>query len=89
MKKILIAIPVFLVLIVALLLVIPFLVDFEKFKPIVQSQVGNYVNGNLDYSSARLTILSGVGIELKDVKITSNTKTFGEEELFSVARVKI
>lgn len=57
-------------------LILPFVVDFNQFKPQIKTAVGDAVNADLEFSSARLTILTGLGVKLKNVKITHTDETF-------------
>lgn len=71
-----------------LLLILPFMVDFYKFKPQIQSLVAEKLNAKINFKSARLTIFSGLGIEIKDVSIENTDEVFMGTEFFKVKDIK-
>ena len=71
-----------------LLLILPFMIDFNKFKPQIQNIFAEKLNAKVNFSSARLTIFSGLGIELKDISIENTDEVFMGAELFKVKDIK-
>lgn len=69
---------------VAVALVLPFLVDLNKFKPQIQAAVSQQTNAQVDFESARLTILTGLGVKLSKVSVVNTDPTFKGTKLFSV-----
>jgi AsmA protein len=78
----------FLIFIFFILLILPFMIDFNRFKPQIQNIIGQKLNAKVDFSSARLTIFSGLGIELENVKIENTDELFMGTELFKVKNIK-
>ena len=73
-----------LVVLLLILLILPFLIDFSSFKPQIQSVVSQVVNAKVDFESARLQILPSVGIKVKGVVIENNDDIFKGTKLFAV-----
>jgi AsmA protein len=78
----------FILFIVLFLLILPFMIDFNKFKPQIQNIVAEKLNAKVNYSSARLTIFTGIGIELKDISLENTDEVFMGTELFKVKNIK-
>ena len=78
----------FLIFIFFILLILPFMIDFNKFKPQIQNIVSQKLNAKVDFSSARLTIFSGLGIELENVRLENTDELFLGSELFKVKSIK-
>ena len=76
-----------LVLLLVTALVVPFLIDFNKFKPQIQAAVSANLNATIDFESARLQVLPGLGIKVKGVKITNTDPDFNGTKLFSVGEL--
>lgn len=87
-KKIILGCVLGLFALLALLLALPFLIDLNRFKPQIQEAVAKQVNAKLDFSSASLTILSGLGVELKDVSIVNTDPQFQGTSLLKVQDVR-
>ena len=64
------------------------MIDFNKFKPQIQNIFAEKLNAKVNFSSARLTIFSGLGIELKDISIENTDEVFMGAELFKVKDIK-
>lgn len=91
MKKLLKVFLVFGFLVVFLFVVLlaaPFLIDFNKFKPQIQKVVAENVNAQLDFESARLTILDGLGVKLTNVSLVATSPEFKGEKVFQVETVR-
>ncbi len=84
MKKFVIWLVGIIGLIVVAALVIPFVVDMNQFKPHIKAAVSQNVNADIDFSSARLTILTGLGVRLADVSIKNTDSQFNGTTLFKV-----
>lgn len=74
----------FFVIVIVFLAFLPFVIDLNKFKPQIQDAVSNNLNAKVDFASARLTILTGLGFELKDVDIENADDTFKGTKLLHV-----
>src|SRR5688500_6787643 len=69
------------------LLILPFVINLNQFKPQIQSAVVEKVNAKIDFTSARLTILTGLGLKLENVVIENTDPTFAGTNLFTVNEV--
>ncbi|WGL59064.1 AsmA family protein [Pigmentibacter sp. JX0631] len=86
--KWIIGISSFFVTIIVILFILPFLIDFNKFKPQIQNAVAEKMNARINFSSAKLTIFTGLGIVIKDVTIENTDEVFMGTELFKVKEIK-
>lgn len=71
------------------LLVLPFLIDLNKFKPQIQNAVSENLNAKIDFSSARLSILSGLGFVLQDVSVENTDAQFKGKNILQVKEIKL
>lgn len=71
-------------LLLIIILIVPFLVDFSHFKPIVRQVVSNAIQADLDYDSARLQLFPRIGIKVRNVRVTNTDKDFKGTVLFAV-----
>jgi AsmA protein len=74
-------------LLLGLALIIPFLIDFSHFKPQIQEVVSGAVNAKVDFTSARLQILPGLGVKIKSVTVENTDPVFNGTKLFSVDEI--
>lgn len=88
MKKLLIGFVAVVVFLLIIVLVAPFIVDLNKYRPAIKTIVEKNINGTFDIGKIELTILSGFGAKVTDVSIKS-TKKFQSEELFRVGTVRV
>ncbi len=65
-------------------LVIPFLVDMNQFKPQIKAVIADAVNADIEFDSARLTILTGLGVKLENVQLKNTAAPFADTTLFKV-----
>ena len=72
MKKIAIVLAIVLVLCLVLAALAPFLIDLNKYKDTLLSQLKPYVPRDVDFQSIELTILTGLGAELRGLRISDN-----------------
>lgn len=75
------------VLLIVLALILPFLIDLNQFKPQIQQVVSDNANVRLDFASARLQILPGLGVKLKKVSIENTDPIFNGTKIFAVDEV--
>ncbi len=68
-KKVLTYSGVTLVVILAILVVLPFVINLDKYIPQITASASKAVGRQVSISHLRLTILSGLGVELKDVTV--------------------
>lgn len=76
-----------LVFLIIVALGLPFLIDLNQFKPQIQQLVADQVNARLDFASARLQIIPGLGVKLKKVSIENSDSLFNGTKLFSVDEI--
>lgn len=70
-----------------LVLVLPFLIDFNHFKPQIRKVVTEHTNIDLDFESARLSLYPNIGIKLSKVKVENTDPIFNGTKLFSVNQI--
>ncbi|KAB8031750.1 AsmA family protein [Fluviispira multicolorata] len=87
-KKWLIGISSFFLVIFLILIALPFMIDFNKFKPQIQNAVEQRLNAKVNFSSARLTIFSGLGVNLQNVTLDNTDENFFNTQLLRVKDVK-
>lgn len=83
-KKIIFGSLGFIFILLLLALILPFLIDMNQFKPQIQAVVSESVEAEIEFDSARLTILPGLGVRLKNVSVKNTDPVFNGEELFRV-----
>jgi len=88
MKKFAIGVAVVIGVVIIILAVIPFMVDLNKYKGTILAQVRNHINRPVDFQSISLTILSGVGAEIKGLRIADDPG-FSKTDFVILDRVKV
>jgi len=88
MKKIIIGLAMVLVLIFLLVLLAPFLVDLNKYKDTILTQIRPYVPREVDFEHIELKILTGLGIELQGLTVSENPN-FPREDFLSLEGLQI
>ncbi len=88
MKKFAIGAAVVVGLIVATLAVLPFAIDLNKHKGAILAQVKTYTNRQVDFKEIKLTILTGLGAEIKDLRISDDT-AFSKEDFLTLKAAKV
>lgn len=73
---------------IVILLILPFVINLNRFKPQIQAMVAKKVNAQLDFSSVQLTIFSGLGIQLDNVSIINTDSKFNHNKLLEVKEIK-
>lgn len=68
---------------------LPFLIDLNRFKPHIQRIVAEKANAKIEFSSARLTILSGLGVRLRDVVLENTDPLFAGTRTFAVQELDL
>lgn len=86
LKKVLIISIVF-VCLLALVLILPFVINLNRFKPEIQEVVSKQVNAKIDFDSIQLTILSGLGFKLENVSLINTDPRFKNTQLIHVKQV--
>ncbi len=88
MKKAAIGAAIVIGVVIVILAVIPFMVDLNKYKGTILAQVKNHINRPVDFKSISLTILSGVGAEIKGLRIADDP-AFSKTDFVTLNRVKV
>ena len=68
---------------------VPFLIDFNRFKPQIQEIVAEKANAKIDFESARLQIFPKIGINIKNFSVENADPEFNGTRLLSVGEVLI
>jgi hypothetical protein len=63
-------------------IILPFLIDLEKFKPQIQSAVSGAVNADLNFQSIRLHAIPKLGVTIKNAEIKNTDSAFNGTTLF-------
>ncbi|MBM4054292.1 MAG: AsmA family protein [Planctomycetes bacterium] len=88
MKKIIIILSsVFIFLFIAII-VAPFVVNLNKYKGRIITLAKPYLNREFDFTDVKLTIISGLGVEIKGLRIADNPE-FGSEDFLSLQNLHI
>ena len=80
------AIVVFLVVVGAILA--PFLIDLNRYKPTLLSQIRPYVGREIDFQDIELTILTGLGAEIQGLRIADDP-AFSNEDFLTLDRLQV
>lgn len=80
------AIPI--VLLLFLLALLPYLISLERYKGLVAAQLGRALGREVTIGELRLTILSGLGVEARGLRI-ANSKAFGPKPFLEADAVKV
>jgi AsmA protein len=88
MKKVAIGIAVAVGVIIMILAILPFAVDLNKYKGTILTQVRTYINRPVDFDSISLTILTGLGAEIKGLRIADDP-SFAKVDFIKLDRVKV
>ena len=88
MKKFAIGVALVIGLIVVILAVLPFAIDLNKHKGAILTQIKTYTNRQVDFKEIKLTILSGLGAEIKELRI-SDDPAFSKEDFLTLKAAKV
>ncbi|MCX6119526.1 MAG: AsmA family protein, partial [Proteobacteria bacterium] len=72
-----------------ILLIVPFFLDYSKFKPQFQTMIAKSFNANLDFDSARLQLLPKFGVSIRNLKIENTDPVFDRVTFLKVEKVLI
>ncbi len=72
MKRVGIVLGILLVLVLVLAAVAPFLVDLNDYKGKILEEIKPYVPREVDFEHVELTVLSGLGVEIRGLRIADN-----------------
>lgn len=88
-KKVILVLAIIFASLSFIALFVPFFVNLNHFKPKIQELVAQKFNAKIDFSSARLNIIGGLGIKLNDVSLESTIKPFEGEKIFSADSAEV
>lgn len=88
MKRIVIWVAVIFALIVAVLALVPLAVDLDKHRSAILARVQPAVNRKVDFTGIRLTLLGGIGVELRGVRLYDDP-AFARDTFFSADKVRV
>jgi AsmA protein len=88
MKKVLLVTAVVLILILVLAVLTPFVVDLNRYKGTILAQLKPYVPRGVDFDHVELTLLTGVGAEIRGLRVSENP-LFGDGDFLRVKRLKV
>lgn len=74
----------FLGLLLVVSIILPFVIDLNQMKPQIQTVVSEAVNGEIEFDSIKLTVLTGLGVKLQNVTVKNTDKDFVGTTLFHV-----
>ncbi len=79
----------FVLLLIILAFAVPFLIDFNQFKPQIQQLVADKSYAKVDFESARLQIFPKIGINIKNFSVENTDADFAGTKLFTVGEVLV
>jgi|GEM_PF-1533249 len=85
-SKIILGITVFMVLILGILIIIPFVIDVEKFLPQIESLAKKTLGREVKIEGIKLSVLKGLEIKLNGIEI-ANQEGFAQEPFVEVSEV--
>lgn len=88
MKRIVVWVVIGLVALIAVLAVIPFAVDLNKYHDAILARIKPYVNRQVDFTGVRLTILSGLGAEIEGLRVLDDP-AFAKDVFLSADGVQL
>ena len=90
MKKLVAGVGIVVAVIVIVLAVLPFAIDLNKHKGAILSAIKTHTNRQVDFQSIRLTILTGLGAEIKGLRIADDPAfSRGDFVSLKAARIKV
>ncbi len=87
-KKVFIGIAAGIILFIVLALIAPFVIDLNKYKGTILSRIRPAVHRDVDFESINLTVLTGIGAEIKGLKVPENP-AFASGDFVSLNSVKV
>ncbi len=88
MKKFAIGVAAVVGLIVVILAILPFAIDLNKHKDTILAQIKTYTNRQVDFREIKLTILTGLGAEIKDLRIFDDA-AFSKDDFLTLKAAKV
>ena len=88
MKKIIIIVIGVIFTLLACAVVAPFVINLNKYKGKIIELAKPYLPRDFDFGSVELTIMQGLGMEIRDLRIGENPK-FGEGDFLKLERLRV
>ncbi|MBI5180192.1 MAG: AsmA family protein [Nitrospirae bacterium] len=77
----------FFLLTIAGLIILPYVIDLNKYKEIAVKELGRSLNREVSIEDIKLTVLTGIGVELKNLKI-KNQPAFSKGDLLTLDGIR-
>ena len=68
-------------------IILPYVIDLNKYKDIAVKELGRSLNREVSIEDIKLTILTGIGVELKNIKI-KNQPVFSKGDLLTLDGIR-
>ena len=88
MKKVLLGIVAVLIMLLLAAILAPFVLDLNKYKETILAQVEPLVPRDVDFGYVELTILTGLGVEIQDLRVSENP-AFSQGDFLKLERLQI
>ncbi|OHB68531.1 MAG: hypothetical protein A2W17_11745 [Planctomycetes bacterium RBG_16_41_13] len=88
MRKIIIILSSVFVFLLITLAIAPFVINLNKYKDRIITLAKPYLNREFDFADVKLTLISGFGVEINELRIADNPE-FGSEDFLSLQSLRI
>ncbi|WP_347274169.1 AsmA family protein [Candidatus Kuenenia sp.] len=88
MRKIIIILSSVFVFLLIAVIAAPFVIDLNKYKDRIITLAKPYLNREFDFADIKLTLISGLGVEINGLRIADNPE-FGSEDFLSLQSLRI
>ncbi|MBE7548335.1 MAG: AsmA family protein [Planctomycetia bacterium] len=88
MRKIIIILSSVFVFLLIAVIAAPFVIDLNKYKDRIITLAKPYLNREFDFADVKLTLISGLGVEINGLRIADNPE-FGSEDFLSLQSLRI
>ncbi|MCR4291536.1 MAG: AsmA family protein [Candidatus Kuenenia sp.] len=88
MRKIIIILSSVFVFLLITVIAAPFVIDLNKYKDRIITLAKPYLNREFDFADVKLTLISGLGVEINGLRIADNPE-FGSEDFLSLQSLRI
>lgn len=86
-RKVLIGIGIIILVFLIIAVIVPFVIDLNKYKGPILAKLRPALHRNVDFESINLTVLTGIGAEISGLKIPENPQ-FASDNFVYVERAK-
>ena len=88
MRKIIITLSSVFVFLLITVAIAPFVINLNKYKDRIITLAKPYLNREFDFEDVKLTLISGLGVEINELRIADNPE-FGSEDFLSLQSLRI